>query len=94
MIDDKIKNAILANLPKVFKDWSKQNRFSEPKPRWFKMEKLRHDPEKVHYLVALIIGKDEQETMQMIEELMEWHKKYTADQKDVSITEDYTEKKY
>ena len=94
MIDDKIKNAILAALPKVFEDWSKENLFTEPKKQWFRMQKGRHDPENVHYLVALIVGKDEQETWQMANDLMEWHKKYTTDQDEVSRTEDYTEKKY
>ena len=94
MIDDKIKNAILAKLPKVFEDLTKQNLFSKPKQRWFRLLKLRHDPEKVHCLVALIVGKDENETWQMANELVEWHKKYTADQDEVDRTEDYTEKKY
>ena len=94
MIDDKIKNAIFANLPKVLEHWSKEKRFTNPKPRWFMMTKLRHNPENVHYILALIVGKDEKETMQRMNELAEWHKKYTADQNDVSITEDFTERTF
>lgn len=92
MIDDKIKNEILAKLPKVLKDMSEKDLFSEPRPRWFTLAKLEHDG--VHYLVSIIVGKDKAETLQMCDELTEWHKKYTKDQKDVRREESYNKKKY
>jgi hypothetical protein len=92
MIDDKIKNEILAKLPKVLKDWSEENLFSEPRPSWFRLAKFEHDG--VHYLVSIIVGRDEGETSKMRDELMEWHKKYTKDQKDVRREESYGKKKY
>jgi len=92
LIDDNIKNQILAKLPKVLEDWSKEKVFAEPRPRWFRLAKTEHDG--VHYLISIIVGKDEKETWQMANELVEWHKKYVVDQKDVRREEDYTVKKY
>jgi hypothetical protein len=92
MIDEEIKNKILAKLPKVLQDWMKDKVFPEPRPRWFRIVKGEHDG--VHYLLTLIVGKDEKEAWEMANELVEWHKRYVKDQKDVIRTEDYTVKKY
>jgi hypothetical protein len=93
MIDDKIKNEILAEIPKnALKKWSEKDLFTEPAPRWFGLQKHEHDG--VHYLVSIIVGKDERETAQMCDELIEWHKKYTKDQKEVRREESYFKKKY
>ena len=43
---------------------------------------------------SIMIGKDEEETWQMANELVEWHKKYVTDQKDVLRMEDYTVREY
>ncbi len=88
LIDEDIKNQILTRLPKFLKKMKKKKLFAEPRPRWFRLAKLEHDG--VHYAVSILVGKDEKETWQMIDELMEWHKKYVADQKDVLRMEDYT----
>lgn len=92
MIDEEIKNKILAKLPKVLQDWAREKVFPEPRPRWFRLAKAEHDG--IHYLICLIVGKDEKETMEMADELIEWHKKYMTDQNDVSRSEDYTVRKY
>jgi len=92
MIDENVKNSILANLPKLLEDWRKETVFAEPRPRWFRIAKGEHDG--VHYLVSIIVGKNVKETWQMANELVEWHKKYVVDQKDVARTEDYTIRKY
>ena len=92
MIDEDIKNQILAKLPKALRDLSKKKLFVEPRPRWFHIGKAEHDG--VHYLVCIMVGKDEKETWQMANELIEWHKKYVVDQKDVRREEDYTVRKY
>ena len=92
MIDDNIKNQILAKLPKVLEDLSKQRLFIEPRPRWFHMEGAEHDG--VHYLFCILVGKDEKETSQMADELIEWHKKYVVDQKDVRREYDFRKRKY
>ena len=92
MIDEETKNKMLAKLPKVLQDWATEKVFPEPRPRWFRLAKAKHDD--VHYLICLIVGKDEKETMKMANELIEWHKKYVIDQKDVMRTEDYTVRKF
>lgn len=43
MIDEEIKNKILAELPKVLQDWTKEKVFPEPRPRWFRLVKGEHD---------------------------------------------------
>jgi len=92
MIDEETKNKILAKLPKVLQDWSREEVFAEPRPRWFRLQKGEYNG--VHHLICFIVGKNEEETWKMINELTEWHKKYTTDQNDVSRIEDYTERKY
>jgi len=89
LIDEDIKDQIVSKLPKVLeKKWLKRKIFTEPRPRWFGLLKGEHDG--VHYLVSILVGKDDKETCQMANELIEWHKKYVADQKDVLRIEDYT----
>jgi len=92
LIDENIKNRILAKLPKVLEDWSREKVFAQPRPRWFRLAKAEHDG--VHYLISIIVGKNESETWQMANELIEWHKKYVLDQKDIIREEDYTVRKY
>jgi len=92
MIDEEIKKQILVKLPKIIHDWSEETVFDKPRPRWFRIAKIEHDG--VHYLISIIVGKDEKETWKMADELVEWHKKYVRDQKDVGRSEDYTVRKY
>jgi len=92
MIDEETKKQILAKLPKVIQDWSKETIFDKPRPRSFRIAKIEHDG--VHYPISIIVGKDEKETWKMAEELTEWHKKYTSDQNDITRGEDYTVRKY
>lgn len=94
MIDEKIKNEMLDGMKKLADKWKQEPAFTEPRPRWFRIGKVKMamGKEEVYYAVAILVGKDEKELMQMLDELTEWHKKYVVDQKDVSREEDYTQK--
>jgi hypothetical protein len=93
MIDEKIRNEILDMVQRLAEKDKQRPLLTEPRPRWFALRKLRYKKgnQEVHFGVAIMVAKDEEECWQMLNELMEWHKKYVVDQKDVTRTEDYTE---
>lgn len=92
-IDEEMKNKILNGTIRVLKDWVEEKTFTEPRKRWFRTGKGTVDG-KVHCLISVIVGKDEEETSQILDDLIKIEEKYTADQKDIKTEEDYAEKRY
>lgn len=93
MIDETMKNKILEGTIRVLKDWTGEQTFVEPRKRWFRTGKATVDG-KVHCLFCIIVGKDEEETSNILEDLIKIESKYTSGQKDVKTEEDFTKRVY
>jgi len=93
MIDESTKNDILESMIRVLGDWTKEQMFVEPRERWFRTGKATIN-KKTHVILSIMVGKDEQETWQILDDLIKIEDKYTAGQKDINLEEDFRKKVY
>lgn len=51
MNDEEMKNKILDGVQKLADKWKKESTFTEPRPRWFTIGKMKYkkDKQEVHY---------------------------------------------
>jgi hypothetical protein len=92
LIDEEAKNKVLIGVQKYAKKLKAEPIFTESRPRWFQLAKIDYKKEgqKIPYVVAVMVGKDERETMQILDEMVELFRKHTSNQKDCFRIEDYT----